>query len=99
MEFINGVGDLLPFKNKSFDTVLLPDILEHVDYANAEKILKESKRVAKKVLISVPTPTGKWFDNPEHRWKPTKEAFSALDSDMKVFITENFVYGIIEKCD
>ena len=97
LEFINGAGDLLPFKDKTFDTVLLPDILEHVDYANAEKILKESRRVGKKVLISVPTPTGKWFNNPEHRWKPTKEAFSALDSDMKVFITEDFTYGIIER--
>jgi len=97
LEFISASGEFLPFKDKSFDTVLLPDILEHVDYEDVPKILKESKRVGKKVLISVPTPTGKWFDNPEHRWKPTKDAFSALDSDMKVFITEDFTYGIIER--
>jgi len=97
LEFINGSGNFLPFKDKTFDIVLLPDILEHVDYEKAIAILKEGKRVGKKVLISVPTPTGKWFDNPEHVWRPTLEAVSALDTDIKVVVTKDFTYGIIEK--
>ncbi len=97
LDFISASGEFLPFKDESFDTVLLPDILEHVDYEKAIAILKEGKRVGKKVLVSVPTPTGKWFDNPEHVWRPTLEAVSALDTDIKVVVTKDFTYGIIEK--
>ena len=43
----------LPFKNKSFDTALLFDVLEHV--ADAKRTLQEIKRVVRKrVIISVP---------------------------------------------
>ncbi len=43
----------LPFENKSFDTVLLFDVLEHTDDTN--KVLKEIKRVTRKrVIMSVP---------------------------------------------
>lgn len=46
----------LEFPDNTFDTVLLFEILEHVD--NPHKILKESKRVAKKnILITVPNCT------------------------------------------
>jgi len=46
----------LGFKDKSFDTVLLFEILEHVE--NPEKILKEVARIAKKnILITVPNNT------------------------------------------
>ena len=49
-------ADNLEFPDNSFDTVLLFEILEHVD--NPYKILKESKRVAKKnILITVPNCT------------------------------------------
>ncbi len=49
-------ADNLEFLDNSFDTVLLFEILEHVD--NPYKILKESKRVAKKnILITVPNCT------------------------------------------
>ena len=41
----------LPFKNQSFDTAILFDILEHVDDV---KVLQETTRVAKRVIISVP---------------------------------------------
>ena len=46
----------LKFPDKSFDTVVLFEILEHVD--KPHEILKESKRVAKKnILITVPNCT------------------------------------------
>lgn len=42
----------LPFEDESFDTILLFDILEHI---NDQKILKEIHRVCKKrVILSVP---------------------------------------------
>jgi len=47
------VDSTLPFSDKSFDTVLVLEVLEHV--ADIEKILSEAFRVArKKVLITVP---------------------------------------------
>jgi ubiquinone/menaquinone biosynthesis C-methylase UbiE len=46
-------GDDLKFEDHSFDTVLLFEVLEHVE--NPQNLLKEAKRVAKKnVLITVP---------------------------------------------
>lgn len=41
----------LPLGNKQFDTVLLFDIIEHLD---DNKVLKEAGRVGKRILISVP---------------------------------------------
>jgi ubiquinone/menaquinone biosynthesis C-methylase UbiE len=49
-------GDDLQFPDNSFDTVLLFEVLEHVD--NPYNVLKEAKRVAKKnILITVPNCT------------------------------------------
>jgi SAM-dependent methyltransferase len=44
---------LLPFRDQSFDTVLIFEVLEHV--ADVERVLGEAFRVARKnVLITVP---------------------------------------------
>lgn len=46
----------LKFPDNSFDTILLFEVLEHVE--NPRRIIKEAKRVAKKnVLITVPNST------------------------------------------
>lgn len=48
-------GKNLPFKNNSFDVVVLESVLEHVD--EAEKVISESYRVLKKggvIYISIP---------------------------------------------
>lgn len=43
----------LPFENKSFDIVILSEILEHV--RDPQKVLKEASRIAReKILITVP---------------------------------------------
>ncbi len=51
-----GVGEKLPFEDKSFDFVNMSEVIEHVD--NPEKVLKETNRVLRndgKVYISVPS--------------------------------------------
>ena len=48
-----AVDSVLPFEDRSFDSVLLLEVIEHV--ANPETLLKEAFRVARKnVLITVP---------------------------------------------
>tara|TARA_Y100000310_G_C20638636_1_gene792605 strand:+ start:674 stop:1150 length:477 start_codon:yes stop_codon:yes gene_type:complete len=46
---VNGVGELLPFKDKSFDYVVSLTALQNFD--NIEKGLLEMKRVCKKQLV------------------------------------------------
>ena len=50
---VTAVDSVLPFRDGSFDTVLILEVLEHV--ADVEKVLHEAFRVARKnVLITVP---------------------------------------------
>lgn len=47
------VTDKLPFANKSFDSVIMIEVLEHVK--NIDEVLKEVKRIAcKNILVTVP---------------------------------------------
>lgn len=41
----------LPFSDKSFDTVLAAEILEHIPFNEVPKALKELSRVAKKAIV------------------------------------------------
>ncbi len=47
----------LPFEDKSFDTVMLNDVLHHISFQDQENILKEAIRVAQKILIFEVEPT------------------------------------------
>jgi 2-polyprenyl-3-methyl-5-hydroxy-6-metoxy-1,4-benzoquinol methylase len=50
------IKDVLPFEDKSFDTVIMFELLEHVQ--DLDVVLKEAKRVARKnILLSVPNNT------------------------------------------
>lgn len=55
---------VLPFKTNSFHLSMFNDVLHHTDYENQVKLIKESLRVSKIVLIFelVPTFTGKIAD-------------------------------------
>ncbi len=76
--FVTGDATKMPFKNKEFDVVMIPEILEHVPMEIAAKIVHECERVGKKLLITVPNAGKKNYDkdlveNPEHLWFPTSE--------------------------
>ncbi|MEM1767689.1 MAG: glycosyltransferase, partial [Candidatus Bathyarchaeia archaeon] len=92
IEFILSNATRLPFKDSSFDTVLLPDILEHMNFKVAAKAIREAIRVSKRlVVITLPraehqsyktdTVTGRL--NPEHLWDPTEGKIKDLFRDYK----------------
>ena len=56
----NACGDPLPFPDQSFDAVLLPEVLEHIQYSPVP-LFREIARVLRpggQVLISTPNPAG-----------------------------------------
>jgi len=53
----------LPFSDKTFDVVLLLDVLEHLSLKDAAKLVEEAERVARKYIV-VLTPK-KFFPNEE----------------------------------
>lgn len=54
-EFIHASTTQLPFENGSFDTVMLPEVLEHVAWEEVPTAISEAKRVARqKVLVTMP---------------------------------------------
>lgn len=59
--FVNGEAQNLPFKDKSFDTLIAVEIIEHLDKKYNQLILKELKRVAKKkIIITTPNYSSLW---------------------------------------
>jgi ubiquinone/menaquinone biosynthesis C-methylase UbiE len=80
-------GTDLKFPNFSFDTIIINDVLEHVSYYKAKKLLSEAKRVLKldgKIYISVMNrwefqephcriPLLTWF--PRFLWNPIYSIF------------------------
>lgn len=61
------------FKNKSFDLVVLGEILEHGG-VDPVKILKGAKRVGKRLLITVPDPVG---------WASANRPYETLEEAVK----------------
>lgn len=52
---IHGLLPLLPFENQSFDSVLLIEIVEHMEAGKDLQLIQEAKRVARRrVILSTP---------------------------------------------
>jgi SAM-dependent methyltransferase len=49
--FVQGDARCLPFRDKSFHTIVCTEVLEHIEPKFRMQVLKELKRVAKKVII------------------------------------------------
>ncbi|MFH1593032.1 MAG: class I SAM-dependent methyltransferase [Candidatus Woesearchaeota archaeon] len=92
----------LPFSDKSFDTVLLPEILEHI--SQPKKALDEAIRIAKReVIITLPNASKENYDKSlveisEHKWYPTEEKVKSLLGNKKheVHFTSNQDFMIIK---
>ena len=103
-QFVNGDASSMSFTNSEFDTVMIPDILEHVEQVHAKKIVDEASRVGKRLLITVPNAGKKNYDkdlveNPEHKWFPTKAIMQEMVG-LKAKITfspnEDFIYVVLD---
>lgn len=58
-----------PFQDKSFDTVVAGEVIEHLE--NPKDLIKEMVRLARKrIILSTPQLE---FDDPEHLWEFTEE--------------------------
>lgn len=63
----------LPFRDKSFDTVIAAEVIEHLPKRNGLSLIRESERVAKNVIITTPSPRVFRY-SPEHisLWRPSE---------------------------
>ena len=69
--FIQADGRLLPIKDKCFDTAVITEVLEHLDWDDRIKLLDEAVRVTRKVIIiSVPDPDPRNMKcTPDTEWR------------------------------
>ena len=73
----------LPFDDATFATVVLAEVLEHLDWEDVPVAITEAKRVGGQVLATIPNPIyGKsGAESFKHRWLltvPKQEALNAL---------------------
>ncbi len=90
----------LPFQDKAFETILIPEIMEHVQLSQAKTILAESKRVAKSLLITLPNADKVEYDktiveNPEHQWYPTYHIVSEILPGCRITYTSEEDFMLI----
>ncbi len=101
--FVAADATKMPFSSKEFDSVMIPEILEHVPMETAGKIIRECERVGKKLLITVPNAGKKNYDkdlveNPEHLWFPTREKMEKImGKDIKVETSSNEDFLFVTK--
>ena len=101
----------LPFKDKSYDTVLLLDTIEHFKKEKGVEVLKEAKRICKKSVI-VLTPlwwtdnldnmndeNSSYFGNPfeAHQSLWSVEDFQGFKPLTELRLIRNYFFGVWEK--
>jgi glycosyltransferase involved in cell wall biosynthesis len=91
-DFVTANAMYLPFHDKSFDTVLIPEILEHLPLELAQKIVQEASRVGRKILVTLPNSDKVGYDKtlveaPEHVWFPTKALAQRIIPNCKIEYT------------
>ena len=88
----------LPFGDKTFDTAVLAEFLEHLRFSEAVKAVREANRVAGRIVITLPYMCdGDYLEgdveNIEHRWSPTRELANRLIRDADVAASIGTICG------
>jgi glycosyltransferase involved in cell wall biosynthesis len=73
----------LPYSDTAFDTLLLPEVLQDIPFEQVPKVLNESVRIGRRLVITTPNAGKPNYDrhlveNPEHRWSVTPEKMQQL---------------------
>jgi ubiquinone/menaquinone biosynthesis C-methylase UbiE len=79
-------GTCLPFRNVSFNSIMIPEVLEHMPFEKSEKMIRECKRCGKIILVTLPNAGKTHYDkllveNPEHLWLPTESKVKEILGD------------------
>lgn len=99
LEFYVGDACLLPFPDSSFDTVMLPEVLEHIDYENdVPRALREAQRVTRGlVLVTIPDgrTNGGEASSFKHRWLCDTERQVSLLTMLPPYSHLEYVSGFV----
>lgn len=95
----------LPFTDEQFEIVLLPDILEHINYSKVRPLIKDSLRISRsKILITIPNAFSpdkntRNYGCFKHKWCLTRERFDKIfrELDCEVLVLPEFVMVEVKK--
>jgi len=84
--FFLSDAENLEFLDKSFNTVIVSEVLEHMPFKKSIKVLHEAARVGYNVLVTLPKESGEEGrnKNPEHYWLATKESIDKLTENYTI---------------
>lgn len=93
--YIGNAMEVLPAIAGRYDLVLLIDVLEHFCYQDGLRLIRECKRIARNLLISVPKivdEQGALFGNQfeRHRFQWRKKHLRELDASSKFFVRHRY---------
>jgi len=97
LEFYLCDAQKIDFPDKFFDTVLLPEILEHMPFDKSIKVFEEAVRLGNCVIFTVPKAGGEEDrnKNPEHFWLATDYEVKQLMKERKItakFESDDFFF-------
>ncbi len=91
--FTVGNALALPYPDREFLTVMLPDVLEHIEFDMSNKAIMEACRVSRgRVLVTVPKGDEDTDDaqNMKHAWLATRERVERLFPGQSVTEIDGF---------
>ena len=80
-QFFIGSALALPVPDASYDTVMLPEVLEHLEWPDVPNAIAEARRVARKrIIITIPDGEEETVEATsfKHRWLCTRDRLDAL---------------------
>lgn len=94
--FIGNALDVLPEIKEKYDLILLIDVIEHFEYNDGIKILKECFRISNNVIVSTPKDIyiqEDVFNNPfeVHKFQWEKKHFKKLNKCLFVKNTQSII--------
>lgn len=68
--------------DREVDTVIMPDMLEHLAWEDVPGVVRAAQRVARqRVLITMPAADSQYATSPKHRWLASPDRVAALTAE------------------